>query len=208
MSTAKSNKLASYTRINWWIDSVLFFGAVASVLTGFYFLWLPVGGYQGGRNPMYGVTIFFDRRTWDNLHTWFGIVMIVAALVHITVHWSWIVSMARRVVKELIRREKRLNARSRFNLIINSLIGICFLITSLSGICLLFLAAGRNGVIDSGFLIDRSAWDLLHTWAGILLIITGIVHFAIHWRWITKTTSKMLKSLWPMSEYSSEFGRV
>jgi cytochrome b subunit of formate dehydrogenase len=112
--------------------------------------------------------------------------------------------MTRRVVHELIRRENRFNTRSRFNLIVNTLIGISFLITALSGIYLLFFPAGRNGVIDPGFLVTRTTWDLIHTWAGILLIIAGIVHFAIHWRWIVKVTGKMLKVLWPIPEQRSE----
>jgi uncharacterized membrane protein len=207
MSIAKSNGIAKYTRNNWLIDAVLLMSAIISALTGIHFLQLPVGGFQGGRNPMYRVTILFDRRTWDDLHTWFGILMIVTALVHIVVHWNWFVNMIRRIVSQLFQRKNSLNARSRFNLIVNTLIGIGFLITALTGIYLLFFPAGRNGVADPGFLVARTTWDLIHTWAGILLIIAGIAHFAIHWRWVVKITGKMMKAVWsapgPIAELES-----
>jgi len=50
--------------------------ALLAALSGIYFLFLPVSGYQGGRNPMYGVTVLFERSAWDDLHTWGGVVMI------------------------------------------------------------------------------------------------------------------------------------
>jgi hypothetical protein len=43
--------LAPKTRNNWLIDACLFIGALVASITGMYFLFLPVGGYQGGRNP-------------------------------------------------------------------------------------------------------------------------------------------------------------
>ena len=83
----KTKTLSKQTRNNWLIDFALFSGAVVSAITGIYFLFLPVGGFQGGRNPIYGVTILFERETWDDLHTWFGIAMILAAVIHITIHF-------------------------------------------------------------------------------------------------------------------------
>jgi hypothetical protein len=58
------------------------------VLSGIYFLFVPFGGYRGGRNPVYGVTILFSRHAWDGLHTWSGVLMIAAAVFHLTIHWQ------------------------------------------------------------------------------------------------------------------------
>ena len=55
--------VSTQTRNNYFIDSFLFTGGVIAALSGVYFLFLPVGGYKGGRNPMYGITILFDRHT-------------------------------------------------------------------------------------------------------------------------------------------------
>ena len=64
--------ISMQTRKNWLIDAAVFLGGIVAALSGIYFLFLPSGGYQGGRNPMYGITIFFQRHTWDDLHTWGG----------------------------------------------------------------------------------------------------------------------------------------
>ena len=43
------------------------------------FLFLPVGGFQGGRNPYYGIVIFFERHTWGDIHTWSSVVIMALA---------------------------------------------------------------------------------------------------------------------------------
>lgn len=193
----KKISLSSETRNNWLIDALIFSGALIASISGIYFLFLPVGGYQGGRNPMYGVTILFERSTWDDLHMWSGILMIAAAVLHITLHWKWIAGMTVRMVKELFERNSHLNNRSRFNVGINAAIGVSFLVTALSGIYLLFFPGGSHGVPDPMWIFVRSTWDLLHTWAGILMIVAALVHFAIHWKWVSKVTRKLMVSFVP-----------
>jgi hypothetical protein len=189
----QTRTLAKQTRNNWLIDAALFLGAVVSTITGIYFLFLSVGGYQGGRNPLYGVTILFERETWDDLHTWFGIAMIVAAVIHITIHWNWIINMTKKTIREITQRESRLNNRSRFNVAINMLIGFSFLLTAMSGIYFLYVSGGRRGVANPEFLFSRATWDLIHTWSGIVLVDAVVVHFSIHWGWVVKVTSKMFR---------------
>jgi preprotein translocase subunit SecY len=196
----KTNTIAPQTRINWFIDVCLFIGAVIVSITSIYFLFLPTGGYQGGRNSMYGITILFARETWDDLHTWFGILMIAAALVHIIVHWGWIKSMGKRILREITLHETRFNKRSRFNLLINTAVGFSLAIVAISGVYLLFVPSGPQAITDPQFLFVRTTWDLVHTWSGILMITAAIIHFAIHWKWITKVTRKIVKSLLPSSK--------
>jgi hypothetical protein len=191
----KTFGVSSQTRNNWLIDTALFLGAVVASLTGIYFLFLPVGGYQGGRNPMYGITILFQRETWEDLHTWFGILMIVAAAVHIVVHWNWIVSMSKRVFQEMFRRERRLNGRSRYNVGINALIGLSFLVAAISGVVLLFTPGGREASSMVVLFLSRTTWDLIHTWAGVVMILAATLHFVIHWGWVTKVSRKVIGSI-------------
>ncbi|MGD8904110.1 MAG: hypothetical protein PVI67_11135, partial [Anaerolineae bacterium] len=67
---SKPIRMSMQTRANWLIDVAVFIGGILAGLSGVYFLYLPSGGYQGGRNPMYGITIFFERHTWSDLHVW------------------------------------------------------------------------------------------------------------------------------------------
>ena len=129
----KKGSTSSQTRNNWLIDALVFSGALIASISGIYFLFLPVGGYQGGRNPLYGVTVLFERSRWDDLHMWSGIVMISAAVVHIVLHWRWITGMTVRMAKDIFRPNTHLNNRSRFNVGINATIGVSFLAAAFSG---------------------------------------------------------------------------
>jgi hypothetical protein len=191
----KRRSIAPQTRNNWLIDAMLFLGVVTASITGIYFLFIPSGGYQGGRNPMFGVTLLFQRHTWEDLHIWAGFLMVMAALVHIVVHWNWIVSMARRVWTEITTRQSQFNNRGRTNLLINAAVGLSFSIAAVSGIYLFFVPGGSHGVLDPVILFTRKTWVLIHTWSGILMIAAFVTHFYIHWRWVFKVSRKMAKSI-------------
>jgi cytochrome b subunit of formate dehydrogenase len=196
MACLKEVTMLKRTQKNWCIDATLLTSALLASLSGIYFLFLPRGGYQGGRNPLYNVQILFTRQTWDDLHTWGGVAMIIIALVHLIIHWSWVTNMIRRTFKELTGQCSGMNARGRWNLILNSVVAVSFILTAVSGIYFLFVPGGR-GAADPLILFTRATWDLIHTWAGVSLIIAAILHFAIHWKWITKVTRSILGQLVP-----------
>ena len=112
--------VSKQTRNNWLIDAAVFIGAVVAAITGIYFLFLPSGGYQGGRNPMYGITILFSRHTWDDLHTWFGALMIAAVVVHFAIHWNWVKGMAKRMMKSVTGKGARMNRHGYLNVAVDA----------------------------------------------------------------------------------------
>jgi cytochrome b subunit of formate dehydrogenase len=193
MSTQRVSK---QTQKNWWIDAALFGSAVIAALSGIYFLFLPSGGYQGGRNPLYNVQVLFNRQTWDNLHTWSGVAMIAAAAIHLMIHWPWVVGMARRIWNELTGKCGCMNPRGRLNLTLNIAVAISFVLTALSGVYFLFVPGGRWAA-DPMILFTRATWDLVHTWAGVVLIAAAVIHFVIHWKWVTKVTRNMIGTVLP-----------
>jgi len=192
----KQQLVSKQTQKNWWIDATLFSGAVISALSGIYFLFLPTGGFQGGRNPFYDIRILFTRQTWENVHTWGGVVMIAAVIIHLAVHWSWVTSMARRTWHELTGKGSSLNSKGRWNLVLNSVVATSFLLVAISGIYFLFVPGGRWAA-DPMFIFSKTTWDLIHTWSSVLLIVAAILHFAIHWKWVTKVTQKMARLIFP-----------
>jgi hypothetical protein len=198
-----TQSVSKQTQRNWWVDAALFLGAVISALSGIYFLFLPVGGYQGGRNPYYGIVILFQRATWEDLHTWGGIAMIGAAILHLVIHWSWVVNMTRRVWKEVVHPTMKLNARSKWNYLLNATVAVSFLLTAASGIYFLFVPGG-NWYPDPSFLFSRTTWDMIHTWAAVVLIGAAVLHFAIHWNWVTKVTCKMFEQVTRRKSASSK----
>lgn len=176
----------------WFLDTVLGLSAIVVIATSLYFLYLPTG-YQGGRNPYYGINILFDRETWDVLHTWGGVLMILIALVHIAVHWKWFLRMGRRTWQEIRGKTGKLNTRGLVNLWTNVSLGVSFVVCALSGIFFMFVPGGHQAV-DPGFLFSRAVWDLLHTWSGVLMIVSVVMHFAIHWKWVVNNAGRLLQS--------------
>jgi hypothetical protein len=193
-------RISKQTQQNWLIDAAVFIGALLATLTGIYFLFLPIGGYQGGRNPTYGLTILFSRATWDDLHTWGGLLMILAVVIHLAWHWSWVKMMSRRMANTLIGKGTKFSRGAKINVLVDLVIAIGFFLTAVSSIYFLFVPAGFNGGRnlgwDPGFLFSRNNWDMIHTWAALAMIIAALLHGAIHWRWITKVTKRFWLSLW------------
>ena len=99
--------VSNQTKKNWWIDAGLFLSATAASLSGIYFLYLPTGGYQGGRNPTYGLEILCTRHTGDDLHTWGGVVLILAAVIHFAIHWNWVIKVTRGIFRSLPRSPRQ-----------------------------------------------------------------------------------------------------
>ncbi|MCG2786277.1 MAG: DUF4405 domain-containing protein [Anaerolineae bacterium] len=196
--------VSSQTRRNWWIDLFLLVSGLVVLFSSIYFLFWGAGGYQGGRNPYYGAIILFSRETWEWLHTWLGIVMIAAAAIHIPLHWGWIVSMTKRSLNILLGRCERMNAGGQFNLLVNLAIGISALLAAISGMYFFFAAPG-SAKDPTIFIFTRLTWDLIHTWSGVVMIAAGILHFAIHWRWVVNVTRKIFKMVLPVSAAKPEF---
>jgi hypothetical protein len=190
---SRKHRVSSQTRNNWFIVLLLTVSSILVTLSTFYFLFLPNGGYQGGRNPTYGIVILFTRTTWDLIHTWAGVVMIAIAAIHIPLHWSWIVRMTKHIFTILIGQCKGMNARGQFNLLINGLIGVSGVIAAFSSLYFLFFPGPQNS--SSNFIFSRAVWDVIHTWSGVTMIAAAILHFSIHWRWVLKVAGKLIGEL-------------
>lgn len=188
--------VSAQTRNNFFIDSFLFTGGVITAISGVYFLFLPVSGYQGGRNPLYGIVILFTRHTWGDIHTWAGVAILALGALHIPLHWKWIVSMTGRAVKVALGKGKMKN-RGKFNLGVNMLIGLSALISGLSGLYFLLIPGASHASVltDPIWLFSRTTWDLIHTWSGVVMIAAATLHHYIHWKWAFKVTRKYWRAL-------------
>jgi cytochrome b subunit of formate dehydrogenase len=189
-------RMSGKTRANWLIDAAVALGGLLAGLSGIYFSYLPSGGYRGGRNPAYGIQILFERHTWSDLHTWAGVLMIAAVAVHFAIHWDWVTRMARRMGSALRSGETNLSRGARFNLALDAVVAVSFLVCALTGVYFLFAPAGGHSQ-EVGLFFSRTTWDMLHTWSGVVMVGSAVVHFAIHWRWVKNVTLKFFLSLVP-----------
>lgn len=188
----KKNKSALNPRLrqNWWIDTLLGINALLTLTSSLYFLTFPIGGYQGGRNPYYNLVILFNRQTWDLLHTWSGAAMIFTALIHILIHWGWITGTIARSWQVITGKRQVFGSRLTYNILLDLLIGISFVICAISGMMFMFFpASGAQGTMP---VFNKTIWDLVHTWSGVIMAMAALLHFLLHWKWIVNITGKIL----------------
>ena len=138
----KQVRISKQTRTNWLIDTAVFLGALVTALSGIYFLFFTSGGYQGGRNELYGITLLFARTTWSDLHLWGGVIMIADVAVHIAIHWHWNKLIARRHFNVIWGRGGRNSRGAKVNVVVNLIIALSFTFAVLSGIYFLFFTDG------------------------------------------------------------------
>lgn len=101
----------SKAKLNYVLDAVIAVAFIASALSGVVFLFAGSGGYQGGRNPGFQTEMLGIQRTvWSDLHTWVSLMMIAGVLIHLVLHWNWIVCMTKRMVE---RPERPTRAREQ-----------------------------------------------------------------------------------------------
>lgn len=94
-------------KLNYMLDAVIGVAFVLSAVTGMAFLRMGSGGYQGGRNPNFQTALLgISRAAWSDLHTWVSLVMITGVVVHLVLHWKWIVCVSKQVFSFRPRRDQ------------------------------------------------------------------------------------------------------
>ena len=89
---------------NYVVNLTMLLLALFEASSGFV-LWLilPRGGrgYMGGRGTIVIArdSFLWSRDTWLGLHDWVGIALVVVVLLHLALHWRWIVYMTGRLLR-------------------------------------------------------------------------------------------------------------
>jgi hypothetical protein len=123
------------------------------------------------------------RITGFTIHEWLGVAFTAAIVVHILLHWKWIVEVGARYFKKV------------------------FQISRLKFVVDLLLFAAMTAVIMSGILISKSflsalgiqlsvdhSWKMIHSLsANAALWMVGL-HFALNWKWVVSMTKKYILS--------------
>ncbi|MCB0033901.1 MAG: DUF4405 domain-containing protein [Anaerolineales bacterium] len=115
------------------------------------------------------------------LHEWISVGLGVVLIVHILLHWKWVVATTGRFFS-------RLAAQARVNYILNFLLLFSFVSVIGSGVMI-----SQEFVESLGFQATRGGfWEWLHFLsADAILWIVGL-HIALHWKWIVNAVSRYL----------------
>jgi hypothetical protein len=179
------------TNQRWWLFILLSVAGIGVFASSIYFLIFPTG-YQGGRNPFYGITFLFSREGWDLIHLWTGLAMILVVFIHIAVHWRWVITMAYRCVKPQTCEVGTKSKRAQYNLVLDLIAAVSFLLVTASGIYLMFAPSRSSASLTPIIIFDWYTWDVIHTWSGITMFISVLLHLEVHWVWIVNVTRKIL----------------
>ncbi len=91
------------------LDAVIALAFLASAASGLAFVVMGESGYQGGRNSAFA-TVFLGipRTSWSDLHLLASLVMIAGVIVHLVLHWKWIVCVTKGLIPDLPRKKEEM----------------------------------------------------------------------------------------------------
>jgi cytochrome b len=121
------------------------------------------------------------RFTGLSVHEWIGLGFGVALLVHLTLHWDWVVRITRRLFRTGQGRE-------RLRWAINT--GLVFVMTLCvaSGVLISRVAMNAMGIPVHG----GTFWRGLHTTTADICVVLVGVHVALDWKWIVTVSRRMI----------------
>jgi hypothetical protein len=98
--TTGTVSMSRAARLNLALDAVVALSFAVCAVSGIYFLFVPGG---------HGTTasgLLFSQVTWDLIHTWSGVVLITAVVVHLAVHWRWVKNVTARLFLSVLPRRR------------------------------------------------------------------------------------------------------
>ncbi len=130
------------------------------------------------------LVILEPRLTGIAVHEWLALAAAATLLVHILLHWDWIVNLTKHFLENPFHV-------SRLNYINGVLLFLGFTTVITSG-----LMISRSVLPALGLQIDAGRnWREIHNLSSDLTLWLVAVHFALHWSWIKNTASRLFAGL-------------
>ena len=146
-------RVAARTRLDFWFDAVLLAGYTVAYSYGFT-----------------GVVI----------HEWLGIGLGIALLLHLTLHWDWVVRTARRLLFP--------RGHDRLIWAVNLALLFAMTLCVVSGIAISRVALPELGI----YTLQTPFWFRLHVLTAEVTVALVPVHVALRWRWIAGVARRLL----------------
>lgn len=150
---ASRRRILARTRFDFWLDALLLVAYTLAYSLGF---------------------------TGIAVHEWLGIGLGAVLIVHITLHWDWVL----RITRKLVARD----GRDRFIWLVNLTLLVSMTLCIGSGIMISEVALGQLGIRSPG----GPFWHQMHSTTATLTLILVPVHAALRWRWIAGVGRRML----------------
>ena len=114
------------------------------------------------------------------VHEWLGLGIGLALLLHLTLHWDWVVRTTRRLLSR--------SGRDRGIWLVNLALLLAMTLCVLSGVLISRIALYQLGISVPG----TAFWVSLHDTTAKLTLALVPVHVALRWRWILSVGRRVL----------------
>ena len=150
---AGRRQVLARTRVDFWLDGSILAGFIVAYSFGF---------------------------TGDVIHEWLGIALGLVLLVHLTLHWDWVL----RTSRKLLRRP----GQDRLIWLVNLALLFAMTLCIASGIMISRSALPTLGI----YLATNEFWNRLHIVSAEVTLWLVPVHVALRWRWIVAVGRRLL----------------
>ena len=160
----------------------------------YYFAWEDDACGLFGMGPTGNAWTVFEwpRYMWLEFHSWISVALVIIILIHLLLHWRWIIETTKQAKSYIRRGLKAIAERYATALILF----VLFLFQVFCG-CIIWLILPRGegdydymiaGVGRTFWGLQRNVWSDLHAWVAVAIASVIVIHTIIHWRWIVKIT--------------------
>jgi hypothetical protein len=152
-ASRRRGRVAARTRADFWLDLALLLGFTIAYSYGW---------------------------TGDVIHEWLGLGLAAAMLLHITLHWDWVLRTTRRLLRPR-GRDKLIWA---VNLALLAAMTLCMT----SGILISRVALPYLDIFPAG----GPFWSRMHELSAEATLGLVPVHLALRWRWLMRVGRRLL----------------
>jgi hypothetical protein len=149
----RRRRIAARTRVDFWFDAVLLLGYTVAYSYGF---------------------------TGIAIHEWLGIGLGLALLIHLTLHWDWVIRETRRLFSP--------RGHDKGIWLVNLALLLAMTLCVVSGILISRVALPQVGF----FILGGPFWSRLHVLTAEVTLGLVPVHVAVRWRWIVSVGRRLL----------------
>lgn len=144
-AAASRRRILARTRLDFWLDALLLVAFTLAYSLGF---------------------------TGLATHEWLGTGLGVVLLVHLTLHWDWVIRTTRKLLLP--------GGRERSIWLVNLLLLVSMTLCIASGILISEVALPQLGIAPPA----SSFWRQMHDTTATITLILVPIHAALRWRWI------------------------
>ncbi len=124
-----------------------------------------------------------QKATGNFIHEWLSLALILPLVVHLLMHWQWLVNIPKKLFSP------KLALKIRINILLNGLLYLSLLLVMLSGVMI-----SKDALPTLGLFITRDHfWNAIHHLSTNYLLGFIGVHIAMHIYWITRQTKSIFR---------------